>query len=129
MAHHARGSFTVVIKPMDAPPAEGLGRMSINKKLSGDLVGISKGEMLSAGDPKQGVAGYVAMEAFTGSLAGRKGSFALQHSATMTPEAREMNIVVVPGSGTGGLKGLRGAFKIEISGGEHSYEFAYTLPE
>jgi hypothetical protein len=128
MAHHAKGTFTVDIKPLESPPAEGLSRMSIDKKITGDLVGTSKGEMFSGGDPKQGVAGYVAMEVITGTLAGRHGSFALQHSATMTKEGRELSILVVPGSGTGELKGIRGTFNIEISGGQHSYDFTYTLP-
>jgi hypothetical protein len=128
MAHHAKGTFTVDIKPLASPPAEGLSRMSIDKKISGDLLGTSKGEMFSGGDPQQGVAGYVAMEVITGTLAGRHGSFAIQHSATMTKEGRELSIQVVPGSGTGELKGIRGTFNIEISGGQHSYDFTYTLP-
>jgi hypothetical protein len=129
MTHHAKGTFTVEIKPLDSPPAEGLGRMSIDKTISGDLAGISKGEMFTGGDPKQGIAGYVAMELVTGTLAGRHGSFALQHSATMTPEGRELFIIVVPGSGTAELKGIRGNFNIEITGGKHSYDFSYTLPQ
>jgi len=127
MPYHAKGTFTVQIKPLDPPPAEGLQRMSIDKTISGDLVGTSKGEMFSGGDPKQGIAGYVAMEVVTGTLAGRHGSFALQHSATMTPEGRELSVIVVPGSGTGDLKGIRGSFDIMISGGQHSYDFAYTI--
>jgi hypothetical protein len=129
MNRQAKGSFTVEIKPLDSPPAQGLGRMSINKKISGDLEGTSLGEMFTGGDPKQGIAGYVAMELITGALAGRNGSFALQHSAIMTPEGRELSIIVVPGSGTGQLQGIRGTFNIEISGGRHSYDFSYTLPE
>ena len=39
MAHQAHGTFTVDIKPLTPPPAEGLGRFSINKKLVGDLEG------------------------------------------------------------------------------------------
>jgi hypothetical protein len=129
LTHHAIGTFTADIKPLQSPPAQGLGRMSIDKKITGDLVGTSKGEMISGGDPKQGVAGYVAMEVITGTLAGRHGTFALQHSATMTKEGRELFIVVVPGSGTGELQGIRGTFNIEISGGQHSYDFTYTLPQ
>jgi Protein of unknown function (DUF3224) len=128
VTQHAHGTFTVEIKPLDAPPAEGLGRMSIDKKISGDLVGTSKGEMFTGGDPQRGIAGYVAMEVITGTLAGRHGTFALQHSATMTPEGRELSVIVVPGSGTGELKGIRGDFKIDISGGKHSYDFDYSLP-
>lgn len=129
MSHHARGTFTVDIKPLTPVPAEGLSRFSIDKKIAGDLEGSTKGEMLSGGDPKQGTAGYVAMEVFTGTLAGRHGTFALQHSATMDPSGRKMYVVVVPGSGTGELKGIAGTFSIEIADGQHSYDLEYTLPE
>jgi len=35
---------------------------------------------------------------------------------------------VVPGSGTGDLKGISGAMTIKIAEGKHSYELDYTLP-
>jgi hypothetical protein len=127
--HHARGTFTVDIKPLTPPPADGLGRLSINKKIVGDLDGATIGEMFSGGDPKQGVAGYVAIEVFTGTLAGRHGTFALQHSATMDHNGKTLSIIVVPGSGTGELKGIAGTFVINIANGQHSYDFSYTLPE
>ena len=128
MTHHARGTFTVDIKPLTPPPAEGLGRFSIDKTLSGDLEGSTRGEMFTGGDPKQGVAGYVAIEAFTGTLAGKHGGFALQHSATMDASGRAMSVIVVPGSGTGELKGIAGDFSIEIVDGQHKYVLSYTLP-
>lgn len=129
MMHHARGTFTVDIKPLSPPPAEGLGRLSINKKLAGDLDGATVGEMFSGGDPKQGVAGYVAIEVFTGTLAGRRGTFALQHSATMDQNGKKLSIIVVPGSGTGQLKGITGTLTINVSDGQHSYDLSYTLPD
>src|SRR5271165_7169022 len=81
MKQHARGSFTVAILPLSPAPAEGLNRYSINKEIHGDLEATTKGEMFSAGDPKQGVAGYVAIEVVTGTLQGKRVTFALQHSA------------------------------------------------
>jgi len=65
----------------------------------------------------------------TGTLAGKRGSFALQHFATMDENGPKMNVVIVPGSGTGELKGIAGTFTIMIAGGQHSYELEYTLPE
>lgn len=126
---HARGTFTVDIKPLTPPPAEGLSRLSIDKKMSGDLDGSTKGEMLSGGDPKQGLAGYVAIERFTGTLAGKHGSFGLQHTATMDKSGNKMSVIIVPGSGMGELKGIAGTLTIEIANGQHSYDLAYTLPE
>jgi len=129
MTHHAHGTFTVSVKPLTPPPAEGLDRFSIDKDIHGDLEATTKGEMFSGGDPKQGVAGYVAIEVVTGSLAGRHGSFALQHSATMDKSGLKMTVIVVPGSGTGELKGIAGTFTIHIESGQHSYDLEYTLPE
>src|ERR1700761_1558315 len=117
---HAHGTFTVDVHPLTPPPAEGLGRYSINKAIHGDLEATSKGEMFSGGDPRQGVAGYVAIEVVTGTLAGKHGSFALQHFATMDADGPKMQVIVVPGSGTGELKGIAGTFSIRIEGGKHS---------
>jgi hypothetical protein len=129
MTHHARGTFTVNIQPLTVAPAEGIARFSIDKQIHGDLEATSKGEMFSGGDPKKGIAGYVAMEVVTGTLAGKHGSFALQHSATMDQNGRKISVIVVPGSGTGELIGIAGTFTIHIENGKHSYEMDYTLPE
>ena len=129
MPHHAHGTFTVDVKPLTPPPAEGLGRFSIDKQIHGDLEATTKGEMFSAGDPRQGAAGYVAIEMVTGTLNGRQGSFALQHLGTMDQNGPKMQVQVVPGSGTGDLKGIAGAFTIHNDKGAHSYDFDYTLPE
>jgi hypothetical protein len=127
--HHARGTFTVDVRPGSPAPAEGLSRFSLDKQIHGDLEAKSKGEMLSGGDPKQGTAGYVAMEMVTGTLGGKHGSFALQHSATMDHSGPRMTVIVVPGSGSGELKGIAGVFTIHIDKSGHSYDFDYTLPD
>jgi hypothetical protein len=130
MTHHAHGTFTVSIKPLSPAPAEGLGRYAIDKVITGDLEATTKGEMFSAGDPKAGEAGYVAIEVVTGTLAGKHGSFALQHLGTMDRIAGpKMTVLIVPGSGTGELKGIAGTFTIKIESGVHSYELEYTLPQ
>jgi len=128
MNHLARGTFTVDIQPLASPPAEGLSRFSIVKKIHGDIEGTSRGEMLAGGDYKLGAAGYVAIELITGVLQGRQGGFALQQFATMDASGSKINVTVVPGSGTGELIGIAGTFKIQIADGQHSYEFEYTLP-
>jgi hypothetical protein len=127
--HHARGTFTVEIKPLTPSPADGIARMSINKQIHGELEGTTTGEMFSAGDPRSGAAGYVAIEVVTGSLAGRTGSFALQHSGTMDRGEAEMTVLVVPGSGKDGLQGIAGVFTIQREGGKHLYDLEYSLPE
>ncbi len=127
--HHAHGTFTVDVHPLAPAPAEGLGRFSINKTIHGDLEATTLGEMFTCGDPKQGAAGYVAIEFVTGSLKGKHGSFALQHFATMDGNGPTMQVIVVPGSGTGELKGIAGTFTIRAENGQHFYEFDYALPE
>jgi hypothetical protein len=73
--------------------------------------------------------GYVAMERFNGTLNGRTGTFALQHTATMNRGLPQISIAVVPDSGTGQLVGIAGKMSINIVEGKHSYEFEYTLPK
>ena len=131
MTSQARGAFEVKLAPLPAyDTAEDslLGRMSIDKQFHGDLQATSKGEMLSAGTKVKGSAGYVAIERVTGTLGGRSGTFVLQHSATMNRGEPQLNITVVPDSGTGELEGLAGRMVIEITAGRHSYVFDYTLP-
>jgi len=127
--HHAHGTFTVKVLPLTPAPAEGLARYSIDKEIHGDLEATTKGEMFAGGDFKTGAAGYVAIEVVTGTLAGKRGTFALQHMATMDASGQKMQVVVVPGSGTGELKGIAGTFIITIADGKHIYSMDYTLPE
>jgi hypothetical protein len=126
---NAHGTFTVDIRPLTPAPAEGLSRYSINKVMHGDMEATTKGEMYGGGDPKQGAAGYVAIEAVTGTLHGKQGGFALQHLATMDASGPKMQVMVVPGSGTGELKGIAGKFVIRVENGQHFYELEYSLPE
>jgi len=131
--HLAKGRFTVQMKPLSDTGLAGgnakLGRMSLDKVFEGDLAAVGQGEMLTAMTQTQGSAGYVAIERVTGSLQGRQGSFVLQHSGQMDRGAQSLSIRVVPDSGSGDLIGLQGELKIRIEGGQHFYEFAYTLPD
>ena len=130
MKTHASGTFEVKLGPLPtSDPSEGspLARMSIDKQLHGDLEATSKGEMLAAGTAVKGSAGYVAIERVTGTLHGRSGSFVLQHHATMTRGAPQLDIIVVPDSGTGELTGLTGTMMITITDGKHFYQFEYAL--
>lgn len=131
MTRHAEGSFDVKTTPVagnDATNGTAIGRYALEKQFHGDLEGTSKGEMLGAGDPAKGSAGYVAIEQVTGTLEGHSGAFALQHMGTMNQGKFELNVVVVPGTGTGELVGIEGKMTIIIAGGKHSYKFEYTLP-
>ena len=130
MTQHAKGGFDVKIQPIDVynkDEGASLARMSIDKQFHGDLEATSKGEMISAMGSVKGSAGYVAIERVTGTLAGRHGSFTLQHNATMTRGEPYLNIIVVPDSGAGELTGLSGKMNIVIANGKHSYEFEYSF--
>lgn len=124
----ATGEFDVKVAPVSAKD-ENVMRLSIDKVLRGGITGTSTGQMMASGGADEKSGAYVAIETVTGTLGGRKGSFALAHRGTMTPTSQQMSIIVVPGSGTGELSGIDGTFDIRIEkGGKHFYTFRYTLP-
>jgi hypothetical protein len=128
---HASGEFEVKMVPQTADeksPGAAVGRFTLDKKFHGDLEATSKGEMLTV-MAVEGSAGYVAMEQVSGTLNGSKGTFALQHTGTMTRGAPQLSVTVVPDSGTDQLKGIAGKMTIKIDGAKHFYEFEYTLAE
>jgi hypothetical protein len=133
MTMHVSGTFEVKLNVQKADNKEEesakLGRMSIEKQFHGDLEGTSAGEMLSVGTEVKGSAGYVAIERVTATLHGRTGTFALQHSGTMTRGEPQLSVTVVPDSGTGELVGIVGKMEIKIVDRKHFYDFEYTLPE
>jgi hypothetical protein len=132
MTQHAAGTFDVKLTPLPPldPADTTIGRFSGDKRYHGDLEATSLGEMLSAGDIKTGNAVYTAMERVTGTLRGRQGSFVLQHTGVATNGDQQLKVIIVPGSGTGELAGISmSSFKFRIEkGGQHFYEFDYTLP-
>lgn len=133
--HHATGTFEATITPeAQAPAADGglpTARMALAKVFTGGMAGTAQGTMLSAGTPAPGnVAAYVAVDQFHGTVDGRDGGFLLLHRGTMSPSGEgELSVVIAPGSGTGALTGIGGTLAIEVQGGSHSYDLAYTLPD
>ena len=128
----AKGTFEVKVTPQaaDTGGEASIGRLMMTKQYSGDLAGTSNGQMLGAqSEAVSGSGGYVAMERVTGTLNGRKGSFILQHTGTMQGGKYEMDVSVVPDSGTEELKGISGKLKIIIDGAKHLFEFDYSIPQ
>jgi hypothetical protein len=123
-----QGSFEVKMAPQPGGESGAPGRMLLDKRFSGALEGTSQGQMLALSTATKGSAGYVAMELFTGTLAGRRGSFVLQHSGTMTRGTPSLTVSVLPDSGSGELQGLSGTMGIRIESGKHFYDFEYSLP-
>ena len=132
MTERATGIFEVALTPQgepDAAPGAALGRMSIDKQFHGDLVAVGKDEMLTAMTGVDGSASYVAIERVTGTLNGRKGSFALQHTGSANRGAQQLAITVVPDSGADQLIGIMGELSLNIADGKHFYTFEYSLPD
>jgi Protein of unknown function (DUF3224) len=126
--HHAAGEFEVKLVPV-SEASDALMRMSIDKQFHGDLEATSEGQMMAGGNEANGARVYVALETITGTLNGHKGSFILAHRGTMTSSDQALSIIIVPDSGTEDLRGIKGTFGIEITGGKHLYKMDYMLPE
>jgi hypothetical protein len=126
----ARGSLQVNIE--SEPPfleQEGLklNRNVVHKEFSGDMVGESVAQMIAAYTGTPGSAAYVAIEHFTGSVDGKSGSLALQHSGVMDRGDARLAVTIVPDSGAGELAGISGSLNIENDEGGHSYALQYEF--
>jgi len=132
MTTTASGSFEIELSPQQPDSGQegsAVGRMRIDKQFHGDLEAVSKGQMLSFRSAVEGSAGYVAIEEVSGTLNGRRGTFVLQHSGTMTRGEPHLSLHVVPDSGTDQLEGLSGTMSIDIRDGGHFYGFEYSLAD
>ncbi|MGH2598657.1 MAG: DUF3224 domain-containing protein, partial [Dehalococcoidia bacterium] len=58
--------------------------------------------------PAEGAVAFIGLEHVAGRLGDRSGSFGLQHGGTVEDGAAKGRWLVLPGSGTGDLRGLRG---------------------
>jgi len=131
LSGHATGAFAVKTSPLtlsEQSTDPKLGRMSIEKQYHGELEATAKGEMLTAQSERKDSGVYVAVERVSGTLNGKKGSFAMHHTGVMNRAQPELKISVVPDSGTDDLQGLSGTMHIRIESGKHFYDFDYSLP-
>ncbi len=96
--NEAVGTFDVKLAPIGAGDSP-IGGMSIDKTFHGDLQGGSVGQMLAFRSGVEGSAGYVAMERVTGTLAGKRGSFTLQHSGLMDKGAQSLTVAITATAG------------------------------
>src|ERR1700712_3491050 len=102
-----------------------IGVARMEKVYDGDVRGRSATLFTAAYDQASGRGTYLAMEAFEGSLDGREGTFAYVHSATTSGADRSHEFfLVVPGSGTGALAGIRGGGSMGVEAdGTHRIAF------
>jgi hypothetical protein len=123
----AKSLFT--IKSWDEKPyGEGpdlpkLTRAAVTKTFTGDIAGEGQVEylMMYRGD---GSATFVGLERVIGQIRGKAGSFVLQRTGVFENGAAKESYVVVPGSGTGALRGLRGEGASAVG---HGTEYPFTL--
>lgn len=129
---NAKGPFEVTMKaepPYDVRDGITLARMSFDKKFSGALSASSHVQMTAVRTPVSDSGAYVAIERLEGTLAGKQGSFVMQHTGIMNRGQQSLELTVVPDSATGALQGLTGSMKIDVQeGGAHFYDFTYELP-
>ncbi len=84
-----------------------LTRATVTKSFSGDVEGEGTVEYLMV-HLEDGSASFVGLERVVGRVGDRAGSFVLQHTGTFEGGTAAATWFVVPGSGTGDLRGLRG---------------------
>ena len=127
MPNHAEGSFDVTITPQASAADATVARMLLYKEFHGDLEAIAHGEMLAASEPLTGAGVYVALDRVTGTLHGRSGSFLMAHRGIRNADGQSLDIVIVPGTGTGQLAGITGTIGIDIVEKKHFYTVDYEL--
>ena len=104
-----------------------LTKATVTKAYSGDIDGEGHVEylMVYRGD---GTATYVGIEQITGSLGGKTGSFVLERTGVFEDGQAKESYSVIPGSGTGALKGLLGEGTSSVGHGmEHPFVLSYEL--
>jgi hypothetical protein len=118
-----------VIKSWDETPygeGEGLPRLTrarVSKTFTGDVEGEGQVEylMMYRGDKS---ASYVGLERFVGTIGGRAGTCVLRRTGVFEGGLAKESYSVIPGSGTGELRGLRGEGSTALG---HASEYPFTL--
>src|SRR5437899_11613025 len=104
-----------------------LTRASVTKTLKGDLAAEGQVEYLMV-YRSDGSASFVGLERVVGRLAGKAVSFVLQRTGVVEDGMAKESYAVVPGSGTGELRGLRGEGTTAVGHGmEHLMTLTYDL--
>src|SRR5258706_4949348 len=119
------------IKSWDEKPySEGqdlpkLTRASVTKTFTGDIAGEGHVESLMM-YRSDGSATFVGLERVVGEVAGKAGSFVLQRTGVFENGVAKESFSVIPGSGTGELRDLRGEGTSAVGHGtEHTLTLNY----
>lgn len=109
---HAQGYYTITDwqeAPYEEPAGQPkLSRAQLTQAFHGDLEGESTSQYLMA-YLDDGSAAFVGLLRVTGRLGGRSGSFVVRQSGIYGADGVQETWQIVPGSGTGELRGLTGA--------------------
>ncbi len=131
MTHTANARFA--IKTWDEKPySEGqdlpkLTRASVTKTFTGEIEGEGQVEylMMYRGD---GSVTFVGLERVVGRIGAKSGGFVLQRLGVFEDGQAKESYSVIPGSGTGQLRGLRGEGRSAVGhGSEHPFALDYEL--
>ena len=116
----------------EKPYGEGEGlpkltRAAVTKTFQGDIAGEGQVEYLMM-YRSDGSATFVGLERVVGRVAGKAGSFVLQRTGVFEDGMAKESYFVVPGSGTGELRDLRGEGTSAVGhGAEHPLTLNYEL--
>jgi hypothetical protein len=110
------------------PDLPKLTQATVTKTFTGDLEGDGLVQYLMM-YRRDGSATFVGLERVVGRIAGRSGSFVLQRTGIFESGLAKESYSVIPGSGTGELRGLRGEGTSAVGhGSEHPFVLDYELP-
>ena len=113
-------NLTHTAQPYADAAGNKLSRVQITRRYSGDAAGESSSDLLLC-EPPNGVMAYAGTDHFVGTLKGRAGSFVYQHAGILEAGIFKGIGYIVPGSGTGELKELRGRAAVQVgAGGAHA---------
>jgi Protein of unknown function (DUF3224) len=127
MTKHAKATFA--LKAWDEKPyneVKGLPKLtrtSVTKSYQGDITGEGQLEYLMM-YRDDGSASIVGLERIVGGVGGRAGSFVLQHDGAFEGGIAKVTLLVVAGSGTADLRGLRGNGEFAVG---HQQPYSMTL--
>jgi Protein of unknown function (DUF3224) len=114
-------------KPYNEVPGElKMTRSSVAYTYQGDIEGESTLDYLMVYRPDES-GSFVGLERIIGCVAGRSGSFVLQHTGTFNKTDVDSTFFVVPRSGTGELAGLSGDGEIKLSGHAERYPMIFNF--
>lgn len=105
-----------------------VGLARLEKAFTGDIVGMSRVDMLGVTAADEASRAYVALETFEVELDGRPGTFVLVHHGIQGGANEGASWTIAPGSGSGELAGIAGTAQLtRHDDGSHTFTLEYSL--